>query len=790
MNSPRITKKTVITAAVLLIGGITGHAQSKLSLEALQLTDNVKKVVKTVSDEDVSDAVVEVPTVGILITLAPGSSVADIKINSLAVKNQISNIVIAEIAATDIEALGKSKAVASVELSQKCEEDMIHVRQHAQTGISYVHGNTLSEFERGYRGAGVICSIYDNGLDPNHINFMTGSDYKTSRVKRIYTYLDSDGTVTNAYETPETIATFTTEDSEANHGTHVLGIMAGSYNGKGTYGEYVYNAAEDSIQREGDESTQRKRYVYRDKKIPYYGVAPASDILIGCGELNTNNMLDMAIKVRDYAKEHGQPAVINYSIGNGMGSKDGSSAFSKALAEVGKDIIICFSASNSGDENAWITETLTDSDKSFMTLLLPKKSTKALSSGKLEIWSGDERPFNVTFFTYNKKTKLRCNLVTVNGPTNKSKRVISSNYSHSSESIDYIVNDDFDAAFKGYFTISSNVMAQNNRYELYVSFNSDFTLASNNSDGNIVLGYELTGNSGQRIDANASSDVFTFDDMGQNGFISGTPDMSINDRACGENVFAVGNYISRTWYGILNTVLEGGSTSGKGSSSAIPQDIAPSSSYGTLIDGRKLPHIAAPGQYVVSSNSRYYMRDDANSSGSRYAPANNTAIATVNGEDYYWCVMNGTSMSSPAFAGICALWLEADPTLKWDDIYSIIQTTSRQDEYTQAFPQYFGAGKADAYEGLKEVLRRSSVAPVYNIDERNIMINHIGNNIEVFVGSGETFNASLTDIAGRTIASTRATDNVNFSTSDLQKGIYIVTVENEKIKKSKKIAIQ
>jgi len=807
---------TAIALAALVGGGITS-AQSKMSLQARMVADDAIGATAAMADGNSTDALHEVPTVGILFGLADGKTADDVKVESLVVTQTIGKVVLAYIDADKLHELAKSPAVTQIELSEKEDADMIHLRQAAQTGISTVHRNIEGPTKNGtdaglghpFLGTGVITSLYDNGLDPNHINFRIGDNYETSRVKGVYVYHDNAATDIDSYETPETISTFETENDAENHGTHVLGIMSGSYNGPGYYAEYVFYADADKTLTDSlsYKDAPCTRYVYRNKNVPYYGVAPASDILVGCGPLYTNNMLDMAQKVRDYSKKTGKPAVINFSIGNTVGPKDGSSLFNKSLAEVGKDIIICMSSSNDGAKNGWITKTFTSADNSFRTFFKSADTSGELSSGSMEIWGSDERPFEATVFLYDVTTKKRTDLATIDKPTLKSKRIISSNYNRTSTTVEYLLSDEFDAAFKGYVTLSSSVMSQNNRYCLSASFSSSFVLAGDNMYGNKALCIEVKGVEGQTAYANAKVSYLTFSDTHSytdaddkalefkaDGFTSGNPDNSVNNLACGANVFVVGNYINRDKYGVLKGVYADrakGSSSGRVSNAYIPKDISSSSSYATLIDGRKLPHIAMPGGNIVSSQNRYYLKKHSVTSGtSNNNKEYNTAVVDFGGEEYFWFNNSGTSMSSPAFAGVCALFLEADPTLKWDEINDVLKVTCRQDEFTRAKPERFGYGKVDAYAGIKEVLRRSSVAPVYDLGDKGVMVDVTDGNVNVFVADGEQYTATIYNLSGMQVASAQGSDEVAISTGNLAKGVYVVNVRSPRFNKSTKVVVR
>ena len=52
------------------------------------------------------------------------------------------------------------------------------------------------------------------------------------------------------------------------------------------------------------------------------------------------------------------------------------------------------------------------------------------------------------------------------------------------------------------------------------------------------------------------------------------------------------------------------------------------------------------------------------------------------GMTYEFAKLSGTSMSSPAVAGIVALMLEANPNLSPSDVRDILEATARQDQAT------------------------------------------------------------------------------------------------------------
>ena len=68
-----------------------------------------------------------------------------------------------------------------------------------------------------------------------------------------------------------------------------------------------------------------------------------------------------------------------------------------------------------------------------------------------------------------------------------------------------------------------------------------------------------------------------------------------------------------------------------------------------------MPDVCAPGNTVVSAISNAYLAGH---------PDETIAYRqTVDGMEYSWAQQCGTSMASPAVAGVVALWMQAHPDL-------------------------------------------------------------------------------------------------------------------------------
>jgi len=165
--------------------------------------------------------------------------------------------------------------------------------------IEQVKNGTGAGLTQAYTGKGVIVGIIDIGFDLTHPTFYA-SDGKTYRIKRfVDNEKDADTTTGHAiplgreYRTEEEIlgVQHSADYQSAQHGTHVLGIAAGS--GYGT---------------------------------PYQGMAPDADICAVAIDLATDytaNPESPEFKyIFDYADEQAKPCVINYNMGAGYDPKN------------------------------------------------------------------------------------------------------------------------------------------------------------------------------------------------------------------------------------------------------------------------------------------------------------------------------------------------------------------------------------------------------------------------------------------------------------------------------------
>ncbi len=601
-------------------------------------------------------------------------------------------------------------------------------RSTSGMNVDAVHQGT--SLPQTYKGDGVIVGIFDSGFDTNHINFYDDQQ-QASRISRVWVYsANYYGAITEkAYTNPTAIANLSTENAEETHGTHVLGTITGSYDG-------------------GTSTTS------------YYGMAPHADIAIGCGEMYEDAILSGVRNIVDYAESQNKPVVINMSLGTSIGHHDHTSPFNKALDEIAKDATIVLAAGNEGDLNIALRKTFSADDNKLMTVIDPSyyltnQYPAYQAFGNIEIIGNDSKAFTLSLGLYNTTT----NALVATLP------ITSHNWTYWGNSYANVdgtkkTDTNFTSAFysDSYFGAAVAICPDNNRYYAMI----DMDMYYKTSSKKIVPVIIIEGKEGQTVDL--YTDSYTeFASRNIEGYSNGTTDGTISDMACGLNTISVGAYTTRNSYPYSGEIVN---------------DILSYSSYGKLIDGRTLPHITAPGQAIISSMSTPFK------SSSYFNSTYNKIYSTVtaNGRDNYWCHMGGTSMATPGVSGCIALWLEANPDLTPEQVREIAIETARQDSYVtdgnfQA-PYQWGAGKIDAYEGIKLALeyKDSGVEDVIADDSARLMVQNLGNdNYEIFLAGEESITASVYSVSGALAMSSSANGNtLTLDCSSLASGIYII----------------
>ena len=585
-----------------------------------------------------------------------------------------------------------------------------------------------------YDGTGVIVGLFDIGLDPNHINFRDADG--NNRVKFWFQYSGSS-TKPTEYPTPQAISIVTSDSRSESHGTHVAGIMAGSFKGV-------------------ESSTLT---------VDYSGVAPGADIVMSGGPGYNLQILDAVQRIAKYAKEQEKPCVINLSFGDNMGPHDGSDAFTTALNDVAEeyDAVICLAAGNEREEPISIVKTLTAEDPVASTFALKGdyKPTGAgnyfQTYGDIEIWTEDETPFDVTLDIISILNPEEI-LYSFEIPVGKDAFTAAGNTINSYVSASEATITKNDPLFTKYYTNSfmggaKGVDEANNRYCAILSLmlNSATRAYGNNTFTRVTV----KGEPGKKIFMYCDYEYMNFGNKGLPGVDNPNGCGTNSNMASGTNTICVGSYVS-------NNIRTSGYPSGT------IGDASYFSSWGETPDGRVMPDVCAPGQVIVSSRNSYL---SSTSDYDIYASYKDEKT----GKTYGWTTCAGTSQASPHMAGICALWRQANPNLTYKDIQEIARTTAADPGFDSPG---WGYGKADALAGIKKILGESSVYEIIENAPESILIESAGGNVyDIFAPGEDSVSATVYSLQGVASLSSAANGNsMNLDLSSLPSGIYLLKV--------------
>ena len=630
------------------------------------------------------------------------------------------------------------------------------------TGVDKIHAGI--DLPQAYTGKGVVAGIVDGGMDPNHVNFKDADG--NPRIKH-FTYIRPNAAgneMLASFYTPDQLSSFSTDDDRNYHGTHTMGIMAGSYRGNLKVGD-----------GRGGLTTVSN---------PYYGMAPDSEIAASCGQLNDMFIAYGIEYIVQYAEAQKKPVVINLSLGSNLGTHDGRNVMSQYLDAISSqaNVLFCVAAGNEGDINIALNKTLTADDTEVKTFLRPTafgEENKFARYGQVQIYSDSEEVFDTQVVVYNKTRGRIAFRMPVKGVA-----TAEGTGAYWASSDDYkmsatdIVSPELAKYFEGYVGVGCYKDPDTGRFMALVDLMT-YNNMTYNADNNYLMGIVVNGKDGQRIDFFGDGLYQEMTSYDIEGWQTGGPDGSISDMACTKSALVVGSYNNRdNWYSLDGNLygFEGMFAQGK---------VSQFSSWGTLVDGRELPHLCAPGATLISSTSNPFVYNADNGITPEYLQGE-----TAEGTQAFFEQMAGTSMATPAVAGAIALWLEADPSLFVDDIKEIAIQTAVRDADVEADPRRvkWGAGKFDAYAGLKEVLRRKNEASVADVSDSRPMLSMKGaRTVEVFMAGAAALDVSVFDLSGRAVLSHRAAgDETVIDCSSLASGVYMISVNG----KSLKIAIK
>lgn len=120
----------------------------------------------------------------------------------------------------------------------------------------------------------------------------------------------------------------------------------------------------------------------------------------------------------------------------------------------------------------------------------------------------------------------------------------------------------------------------------------------------------------------------------------------------------------------------------------------------------------------------------------------------------------------------------------------VIDNTSTYNALTMRGGRW-GAGKIDALEGIRYILKNYSSIGTVSDDARRLLFTPADGGYDVTIAGEKRFTVELVDMQGRKVASAEGLDgNASLSTSGLKARVYVATVKGATISGSEKIIVR
>ena len=607
-----------------------------------------------------------------------------------------------------------------------------------------------------FTGKGVIAAVMDIGFDFTHPAFR--NDDGTSRIKWFWDPVapNADNDIIGMmYTSPaEVLAARHSMDADSdNHGTHVLGSMAG----RGLNGRYVGMAPEaDIMGTYMPLGAQTNEYMSRFGdyvKSHLEGFNGISDIIV---EVSFSDVLELVLlyKVFEQADAAGQPCVMNWSFGGTSSFDDDFTLSEQAINRMlGPGHIIVAAAGNDGDYMRYLKK------EAYTPMEHPVYYSNSTSGDykpefRFSETSGDFK-IGLTFEDVADTLFIDGHAVFDSMAAGKQEYVVA---------LEQVMANAKLCTYPGGMTGMS----------LHITLSVDYA-QSRTKDGRIVTNGKIL------IDAPFEVEVLGY--MGDSAYVLFSKENCSSWRGC---QLATVSYPST-----LNRIISVGAMHHRPQFTNFLGDPAPTSSLaseeghlvsfsscGPTLDGRIKPDVVAPGHNIISALNSFYYNFDGNEERKDEVERLTAYTTEAYGRTYGMWAMSGTSMATPITAGVIALWLQAKPDLTPEDVMGVIERTSHQPEpeFSGIYKNvYYGWGEIDAYAGLLDILGMTTSIPslskhqpagvTFRLDGHTLYIDGLDVNTPV----------TVYNLSGQPVLRTTCTDGL-VTLPILPAGVYAVQI--------------
>ena len=559
-----------------------------------------------------------------------------------------------------IEEVAAIEGVILVEVGELMQEETNLSRQASNVDdlLTLSQDAQLAGLQQIYDGKDVILAIMDSGIDFQHIAFKDKNG--NSRIKGAYCYNGSSVTAnwTGSGSLP------TTDSSDSDHGTHTSSIAGGS--------SVIVNGTNITVTDDHANAT-------------YGGMAPGADLYLGgFYGLNNVHMATAYQQAIDYANAQGKPLVVSNSWSTTTGPRDGhlgstmETFIHNNFGDSHPNRVCLFAASNRagnaipGEGGGLFVSGTSSMNNPVGSILRYERYSNAdggycYNGYVLDAWGRSTTQLGITIYV------LDC----YTGEVLKSVSYTPSVTTTVSGLSDY---------YEGTLTIYVGSNSVTGKRQIRLNANAlkskSYDYEDNYYHSNYTLAVEVYPTSGSCIVDMWGGTIAYFNNSlttsGHN-WLQGTDDCSASDNSMWPEVISIGSYITR----------EGGSS---GNDSVSP-------------GGIDIPWISAPGQLIVSAFN--------------HLNTGRSSTPLINNANYPYGAAQGTSMATPAAAGIVALWMQAAAQcghqLTHSEIKQIMAETAIHDYWTDNGPNasHFGNGKINALAGVEYILNHYAVPTIY-----------------------------------------------------------------------------
>ena len=760
--------------AILLPFALTVAGQGFISPQAKIAKKQYEQKVKKARTR--GEAVEENARMKLFVTCAKDADAREVANATKQVGAQVrmvkGNLIVLDIPYSKLEALAGVKGVRIVNMPPKMSKKS-DVTRHVTQAEEVIDGSG-SQLPQAYTGKGVIVGIFDAGFDLTHPMFKDKDG--NLRIKGYYepgsttlggdtvfiSYNDGqkDTLSGSAYYKPEELLdTLKVKDVAGSHGSHCISIAAGS----------IFSDIKGTAEK------------------PVGGVAPEADILI-CNDSKSENgntawdFMESLYFLESEAMKAEKPLVVSVSQNSHWGWHDGKSDMARVIDHfcTMDSVAIMLCSSNEGASETYIHEKV----KAKETLQLIPYTYYTDNY----LWGG---------FKTEKNVKMKIGIANISEDKEYYRIPVTFNSVKETkygQGIYFDFDDgeqEFDTKeeatakkeFMKYMT-GGQVMIfcyqnqaldqQDSLYtytEVFVSMTGTEWIENIDPNNDAIFwGFNLYLEPEEDTELHAWADygMYVHAVRADGKKVKGSGKVSVGDFNTSGKQVSVGAWCANDKIKYEGTeAQETGETLGS---------IAEFSSYGTDLAGHKHPDVCAPGTNVVAAINSFEPGVEDLPIYQRKA-YDGQFIGQTKSRNYYWGTMSGTSMSTPAAAGVVALWMQAandmGKKLTCEDIKDILAHSCDNDDFTKRAAAKFGYGKINAYKGLLYVLGIETSIPTLSKEQpRNVSFRVAGD--MVFAdGAEDGTSVAIYNLKGVLVRETAVEDGT-ISTAGLGKGVYAI----------------